>query len=790
MNYFSSKDIFIKEFNKRLLKHYGVTSVASTSYENYFILANMLKEVIDKNQSSTSRIVENSNLKKTIYFSMEFLLGRLVTSNLYNLGLYSVVDEAFRDLKLDIDLILHEETDAGLGNGGLGRLGACFLDSGASLSLPLYGNSLRYEKGFFTQVFRKNKQIELPDNWLDRPFVWETRKDEDSVEIPYFGNIVDGTFRNQNWVKAVPYDVGIVGYNNDITTFLRIWKAEPSKYCTNITENYIRETSHITETLYPDDSTDYGKFLRVKQEYFFSSAGVQNAIREHKKLGRDILDFDKYYNFQLNDTHPALVIPELMRLLMDEEGLEYLDAWKITTSVCSYTNHTILEEALETWEIRLVKELLPRIFEILCEINRRFLLSVEKDDRFSEKDVYSMRVVGTSRVRMANLCVISCKSVNGVAALHTELLKELVLRNFYKLYPNKFNNKTNGITPRRFVAYSNPALASVFTKYLKEDWKTDYSLVENLLKVKNKKELIFDVYQAKRRAKIVLAKKIKEDTGINIDVNSIFDIHVKRLHEYKRQLMNILHIIYLHSRLKKDPVFKASYYPHTFIFGAKAAPSYYIAKKVIQLINTVASKINDDPDTSHLLKVVFIPNYNVSYAEYLVPACDISEQISTSSKEASGTGNMKFMASGAVTIGTLDGANVEIASLVGKENIIIFGLNAKEVTEIYETQSYRPYDLYLSDPIIKEAIDSFDYLSSEPTEFIDLRNNLLNRDYFLVLKDFRSYIKAHEKANELYKNHDKWYSMSIVNIAKSAFFSSDRTIKEYNNDIWKLNEIK
>ncbi|MDL2292462.1 glycogen/starch/alpha-glucan family phosphorylase [Acholeplasma sp. OttesenSCG-928-E16] len=784
MNNFKTVTIFENAYKDKLKRMFNTTPMGSTNYERYQALASLVVELINENKIKTEENFKDK--KKAIYFSMEFLMGRLITNNLFNLGVYDTVKKAFIKMELDINEIELFESDAGLGNGGLGRLAACFLDSGASLALPLYGNSIRYRHGFFIQDIKKGKQVEYPDNWLTNPFVWEERKIEESVEIPFFGEIKNGSFQNQIWVKAVPYDVFIVGDQNQVVNKLRLWSAEKSDRYGDVEENYIRDTMQISEQLYPDDSTEYGKLLRLKQQYFFSAAGIKNIINEQKKANRDIKDLDKYYVCQINDTHPTLIIPELMRILMDEEGLEYDEAWNITTNMCAFTNHTILSEALEKWNVDLFKLLLPRIYEIVCEINKRFNIVLEKDNRFNDTDKNNMAIIGNNEIRMAHICIVGSFSVNGVAKLHTDILKHIEMKNFNKLYPKKFNNKTNGITHRRWLIQCNKELSETLDKYLTKSWRKNINKMEKLIELKDDENLQYDISQVKRAKKIELAKVIKADTGISLDVDSIFDIQVKRLHEYKRQLLNILHIIYVYQRLKSDLAFKNNYYPHSFIFGAKAAPSYYIAKRIIQLINLVADKVNNDFETNHLLKVVFVRNYNVTYAEHIMPAADLSEQISTASKEASGTGNMKFMMNGALTIGTLDGANVEITELAGIDNEIIFGLTAKEVTDIYQSGNYRPYDIYLHDERIRKAIDFFETLSANKNEFQDVKHNLLNRDYFLVLKDFDAYVKAHEIANDLYKNRKLWLEKSIINIAKSSFFTSDRTIKQYNKDIWKL----
>ena len=784
---FKTSKSFEEEFKKQLKIKYNATPLGSTPLERYSIIATLLNEIIKVNANNTDNAVKNA--KKAIYFSMEFLIGRLITNNLYNLGVYKIVKKAFINMGLDINETEAAEPDAGLGNGGLGRLAACFLDSAASTCLPVYGNSIRYQQGFFVQGLSQNRQVELAEKWLVNPFIWETKIEEEVVEIPFFGRINNGHFENQVWVKAVPYDVSIVGDSNGIVTKLRLWSAEPSDKYTNPDDNYIRETFQISKQLYPDDSSSYGKTLRLKQAYFFSAAGINNIINEHRKQKRDIRTLHEYYVCQINDTHPTLIIPELMRILMDVEGLEYDEAWEITSHMCAFTNHTILSEALEKWDITVFQQLLPRIYEIVQEINNRFLDSVHKDGRFNNDEVYKMAIIGNNQVRMANLCIVSSYSVNGVAELHTKILKNTEMKNFNMMYPGKFNNKTNGVTHRRWLMQCNPQLADILDNYIGESYRTNFNRIEDLIKFKNNEGLKYDINQMKRAKKIELAKLIKQARGVELNVDSIFDIQVKRFHEYKRQLLNIMHVIYVYQRLKSDPLFRQNYYPHSFIFGGKAAPSYYLAKRIIQLINLTAEKINDDPDTNHLLKVVFIANYNVTYAESIMPAADISEQISTTTKEASGTGNMKFMMNGAITLGTLDGANVEISQLAGEENEIIFGLRIDEVEKIYRENNYRPYDIYLGDERVRNVIDFFETLSHNRNEFIDIKDNLLNRDYYLVLKDFDAYVKAHEKANELYKNRDSWLEKSIINIAKSSFFSSDRTIAQYNKDIWHLKKI-
>lgn len=789
-NVFINKEIFKGAYILMLKNLFNKRVETATLYEKYAALASLLDKQLENDYEATTEYVEKNNLKKTIYFSMEFLMGRLITSNLMNSGYADVVKAAFDDFGYDLNEIELAETDAGLGNGGLGRLAACFLDSAASLSLPFYGNSLRYKKGFFVQRFENDKQREYPDPWLDKPFYWEERKEQEAIHIPYFGYVKDTKLIDPVWVKAVPYDVKVVGAGNGVITHLRLWSAEKSELHPYHDEEYLKMVSKITESLYPDDSTEAGKTLRLQQQYLFSAAGIKSVISEHKRLGRNIKDLHKYYVFQVNDTHPTLIIPELMRILMDEENLGYDESWDIVTQSVAYTNHTILSEALEKWNIKIFRNLLPRAFEIVQEMNRRFKIVLE-EAKVPQEKIYQMQLIGANNVRMANICIYGSFSVNGVAALHTDILKNIELNDFYKLYPSKFNNKTNGITHRRWLLHINHELTDVLDNLLgSKAWHKDLSLIKGLEQYKDDlkvQKMIKDMKLSKKRA---LIQKIKKDTGILLDENAIFDIQIKRLHEYKRQLLNILNIIYTYQRLKTDMEFKKNFHPQNFIFGAKAAPSYVMAKGIIELINKTSHVINNDTDTNKLLKVVFVENYNVTYAEYLFPAADLSEQISTASKEASGTGNMKFMLNGAVTIGTMDGANVEIVKEAGMENNIIFGLSSDEVNSIYKNNGYKPRQIYDEDPRLQSIFDFIRGLTINPTHFDFILQNLLTSDYFLVLKDFDSYVKAQERANQLYKDQKQWWHMVIMNIANAGFFTSDRTIAQYNQDIWQLEEIK
>jgi glycogen phosphorylase len=786
---FKDKAAFKKAFIERLEYDFEVELEHSTAYQRYFVLAKLVNQLMKKDYRATENQLKETDAKKAIYFSMEFLMGRMITNNLMNTGVYDVVKAAFDDFGMDLNEVELLESDAGLGNGGLGRLAACFLDSAASLGLPLYGNSIRYENGFFLQEIKNHKQVELPDPWLDSPFIWETKKEHEAIEIPFFGYVEHTKLINPVWVKAVPYDVKIAGDKNGVVTNLRLWSTEPSSQYVHTDKKYIQMVSSICNQLYPDDSTEQGKTLRLQQQYLFSAAGVKSALNEHKAKNHSIQSLPEYFVFQLNDTHPTLVIPELMRILMDEEHLGYDEAWDITTRTCAFTNHTILSEALEKWNIPIFRNLLPRIYEIVAEMNRRFKQLLESDGRYSHEQIYHMSLIGNMHLRMANISIYGAFSINGVAALHTDILKKHVMKDFYQLFPNKFNNKTNGITHRRWLIHSNRELTSLLDQTIGTAWRKDLNKLKDLEKHQNDAQVLKALNDVKLEKKKALAERIYQEQGILLDVNSIFDIQVKRLHEYKRQLMNILHIIYVYQRLKYDPNFRANYYPHSFIFGAKAAPSYHMAKQIIELIDMVSEIINNDYETNALLKVVFVRNYNVSYAEYIMPAADLSEQISTASKEASGTGNMKFMMNGALTIGTMDGANVEIVEYAGIENAFIFGLDAEEVNHLYQHNGYKPREIYESDLRLKKIFDFIRGLHHNPTHFDYVLNNLLNSDYFLVLKDFAAYVEAHEKANEAFKNRLDWAKKTLFNIANSGYFTSDRTIAQYNEDIWKLKKI-
>ncbi len=796
-NYFSDEKVFISELSNRVQKRYITNINNASTRQVYNVLGEMVSEVIADNWIKTNELLEKSNKKQVYYFSMEFLMGRLITNYIMNLGLRTVVEEGLKLEGLDLNEIEHYEADAGLGNGGLGRLAACFLDSIASMGYPGFGNGIRYRYGLFEQEFKDGYQIEKPDDWLKDGYVWEVRKEEEALQVPFGGYVAfDGqkaTYHPDELIQAVPYDIPVVGNENEMVTSLRLWNAEPTLVRPSGKDafDYDSELRQISGFLYPDDATRSGKVLRLKQQYFFSAAGVRSILKKHYEVHQTFRNLPEKVVIQINDTHPSLVVAELMRLLVDDYNLEWDEAWDITVGTCAYTNHTILAEALEKWSVDIFQPVLPRIYQIIEEINRRFCaMLIEK--QYDQNKITELAIIANGVIRMAHLAIVGSYSTNGVAALHTNILKNIEMTDFHKLYPTRFNNKTNGITHRRWLLHSNKELSTILDQ-VSDNWVQDPNELEKLMpkaKTKKYKQLVKKMKHAK---KVALANRIEKEQGIKLDPNSIFDIQVKRMHEYKRQLMNALHIMYVYNKLKTDENFKQNYHPHSFIFGAKAASGYHYAKKIIKLINSIAAKVNNDPETNDLLKVVFVENYNVTYAELIMPAADLSEQISTASKEASGTGNMKFMMNGSLTIGTLDGANVEIAELVGEDNIIIFGLNADEVNEYYSNGKYNPMDVYKQHVDLRNVIDQltngfFDDVSEY--EFKEIRDKLLSKDQYFVLLDFESYRIAHEEANELYKDEDRWLHASIVNIAKSGYFSSDRTIKQYATEIWNIKPVK
>jgi len=806
---FTNKEICQKNFLNKLHTEQAESIEEASNIDKYFALANMVRDYITKKWMYTNNQYLQKDSKEIYYFSLEFLLGKMLDNNLLNLGISEICKEALAELNIDFAEIEQMEQDAGLGNGGLGRLAACFLDSLASLQLPGHGCGIRYKYGLFEQRIVNGYQVELPDNWLRDGNVWEIRQGDKALEVKFGGNVhiieqKDGNlkFIHQNYepVLAVPYDTPILGYQNNTVNTLRLFGAEAAKAEFDFSSfnrgdylkavEYKYSTEAISQVLYPDDRHPEGLLLRLKQQYFFVSAGLQSIMRRFKKKGCPLQDFSEKVGVHINDTHPALAIPELMRILLDEEGLGWDEAWRITIRTISYTNHTILAEALEKWPVDTFKNLLPRIYMIVEEINERFCQDLWHKYPGNWEKIRSMAIIADGQVKMAHLAVVGSHSVNGVAKIHTNILKKQVMKDLYDYYPAKFNNKTNGITHRRWLLNSNPALTNLITETIGSSWKKHPTDLHGLLEYAENSSFQEKIAQIKLANKATLAKLIKDQYSINVDLNSIFDVQVKRLHAYKRQVLNVLHIMDLYNRLRDNP--NLDIVPRTFIFGAKASPAYYLAKLTIKLINSLADLINKDKTIQDKIKVVFLENYRVSLAEKIFPASDLSEQISTASKEASGTGNMKFMMNGAVTIGTLDGANIEIKEEVGTENIFIFGLTAEEVMNYYSHGGYNPWDIYQSDPRIKTIMEQLinGFLRTPSEEFRNIYNHLLyNNDEYFTLKDFASYVETQNKVNQTFKNRKKWLSMSIHNIANSGKFSSDRTITEYATGIWHIKPL-
>ena len=796
---FSSKDNFKKAFKTFVEIKSGKSIEESTKYEKYIALGSMIMAYAMSNWKKTRETISKENSKNLYYFSLEFLVGRMLSNNLMSLGLYGLTKEALEELDIDINEIEDCEADAGLGNGGLGRLAACFMDSLASLDYPGNGNTIRYRNGLFKQLIIDNKQVEVPDQWLRYGYPWEIRKADKAVYVRFYGDVDisrndkgDLTFKHKNYeeVMAVPYDMPIVGSNTYTTNTLRMWSAEPSDNLPShmAYPDYLQEVENICLNLYPEDYTEEGKLTRIKQEYFFVAAGLMTIIRDHLKANPNLDNLADKVVIQLNDTHPALAIPELMRILMDEYNYAWDKAFEIVKHTFAYTNHTVLQEALEKWPVSYIKKLLPRIYLIIEEIDNRFISSLKqmgKDDNFIE----TVRIISGGNVRMANLSIVGSFSINGVAKIHSDILIKDTFKNFYMIYPEMFNNKTNGITQRRWLTYSNRELTDLINKYTNVDITKDFNLIGELNKYLDNTSLQEEFLEVKKSKKVALANYLDKLYGIKIDPNSIYDVQAKRLHAYKRQLLNIMYVISLYHKIHNDSNFTMP--KTTFIFGAKAAGTYYFAKDVIRLINCVGETIDNDPLVSKYIKVVFIPNYRVTIAEKLMPAADVSEQISTAGKEASGTGNMKFMMNGAVTLGTMDGANVEIKGLVGDDNIVIFGMNEQEVAN--KKLDYKPYEYYQNDEEIKQIIDSLTdgTFIDDKKAFEDIANEFLLRDdEYMLLADFKSYKEAHDKIYKLYQDKNRWARMCLTNIANSAFFSSDRTIEDYVKDIWHLKHIE
>lgn len=814
-----TNEMFKKEAFKKSVKDnvkflYRKTIEEATQEQIFQAVSYSVKDVIIDNWLATQKAYDEQDPKIVYYMSMEFLMGRALGNNLINLCAYGEVKEALEELGFDLNCIEDQEPDPALGNGGLGRLAACFLDSLATLNYAAYGCGIRYHYGMFKQKIQNGYQIEVPDNWLKNGYPFELRRPEYAKEV-HFGGYVrveydpekgGSKFIHEGYqaVKAIPYDMPITGYDNDVVNTLRIWDAEPivdfeldsfdkGDYKKAVEQENLAR--NIVEVLYPNDNHYAGKELRLKQQYFFVSASLQAAIAKYKKKHGDIHKLYEKVTFQMNDTHPTVAVAELMRILMDEEGLGWDEAWEVTTKSVAYTNHTIMSEALEKWPIELFSRLLPRVYQIIEEINRRFILEIQAKYPGNYEKIKKMAIIYDGQVKMAHLAIAAGYSVNGVARLHTEILKNQELKDFYEMMPEKFNNKTNGITQRRFLLHANPLLADWITEHIGPDWVTDLPQLKKLAVYADDEKALQEFMNIKFKNKERLAKYILEHNGVEVDPHSIFDVQVKRLHEYKRQLLNILHVIYLYNQIKMHP--EMEFYPRTFIFGAKASAGYATAKKIIKLINSVADVVNNDASINGKIKVVFIENYRVSNAEWIFAAADVSEQISTASKEASGTGNMKFMLNGAPTLGTMDGANVEIVEEVGAENAFIFGLSSDEVINYENNGGYDPNVIYNTDEEIRQVLMQLinGTFSNDTELFRDLYDSLLNTkntdraDRYFILADFRSYADAQKRVEAAYRDEKGWAKKALLNAACSGKFTSDRTIQEYVDDIWHLDKV-
>ncbi|MBQ1566623.1 MAG: glycogen/starch/alpha-glucan phosphorylase [Erysipelotrichaceae bacterium] len=798
---FTTKEKFIEYYDYFAHIHFGKDLAETGMIEKYVVLTQMVRTYMLEDWRETKYAVRSNNTKQIYYFSLEFLLGRMLKNNLMSLGIYDVVKEGLKDLGVELEDIEEIETDAGLGNGGLGRLAACFLDSLATLGYPGSGNTIRYRNGLFKQMIINNEQVEVPDQWLRIGNPWEVRRASKTVDVRFYGYVdvtrkPDGELefhrKDTEHILAVPYDMPIIGSDGKTANTMRMWNAEPSDDLPEGRDyrKYLAEIDDICLNLYPDDSTEQGRYLRIKQEYFFVAAGLQSIINDHLKVYGTLDNFADKVVIQLNDTHPALAIPELMRIFMDKYGISWAKAWETVTHVFAYTNHTVLQEALEKWPVDYIRTLIPRVYMIIEEIDSQFkreLVAMGKKHNFID----SVSIISDGNVRMAYLSIVGSFSVNGVAKIHTNIIKNETFRDFYEIYPEKFNNKTNGITPRRWLMYANPELTSLIEEYIGPEFRKDFFKIEELMKHVDDPELQRRFLEVKHLKKVQFSRWLKKVYDINLDPDSIFDSIAKRLHAYKRQLLDIMYVIYLYNKIKDDPSFTMP--KTTFLFGAKAASAYRFAKKVIKLINCVAQKVNSDPDVNKFINVIFVPNYRVTISEKLMPASDVSEQISTAGKEASGTGNMKFMMNGAITLGTLDGANVEIRELVGDENCVIFGKHEDELHDMRKYNQYNSYAYYEKNEDIRRIIDSFTdgTWSDDYMDFKEIADDLLMRnDEYFVLCDFEAYCRAHEQVYEYYADPSLWAKKCLINIAKSSYFSSDRTIEEYVRDIWHTTKIR
>ncbi|MCX7970897.1 MAG: glycogen/starch/alpha-glucan phosphorylase [Negativicutes bacterium] len=805
----STREEIIERFKSVLAASTGKGIDEATSLDKFEAIAVMVREFLSTNWVQTNKRYLTANTKQVYYFSLEFLLGRLLNNNLLNLNIRDSYEEIMREQGVDLAEIEQSEAESGLGNGGLGRLAACFLDSLASLGLPGHGNGIRYKHGMFHQKIVDGFQVELPDNWLKYGYAWEYKKPDKAVEVRFGGKVVmeeaEGKLRfvlkDYMPVAAVPFDVPVVGYRNQTVNTLRLWSAETVGEDFDLSSfnrgdylkavEYANSVEAISEILYPDDSNYAGRLLRLKQQYFFVSAGVQSIIRRFKKKYNDLSLLPDYVAIQINDTHPSLVIPELMRLMIDEYDLGWDDAWRITTNTVAYTNHTILPEALEKWPQDMIREVCPRVLMIIEEIDRRFRQQLAERYPGDWGRIERMAIIRDGTVHMAHMAVVGSFSVNGVAKIHSEILKNNLLKDFAQFFPYKFNNKTNGVTHRRFMINANPALTELINDTIGRDWIKRPQLLSDLRKYADDAGFQERFAAIKRENKLRMIAHYRKKFGIEFNPDSIFDMQFKRIHAYKRQLLNILHVMYLYNRMKEDANFRIC--PRTFLIGGKAAPSYYFAKSVINLINVVGKKINNDPETRDYLQVYFLENYNVSMAERIFPAADVSEQISTASQEASGTGNMKFMMNGAVTIGTMDGANIEIGEEAGGGNVVFFGLTAEEVLDYYAHGGYSAWEVYHNDWRVKQVVDQLTngfYINDRGETFHNIRATLLDQnDQYFVLKDFAAYIEAQEYINNAYSDRPTWLHMAICNTAMSGYFSSDRTIEEYAKNIWRIQPV-
>lgn len=804
-----TKNQFKDEYIKRLTLTFAQTPTEASLEHKYLALGKLIRDYISESWAETNNYYTKKKYKQVYYFSMEFLLGRLLNSYLLNLNIRDVVKDGLKDLGIDLDTLLELEPDPALGNGGLGRLAACFMDSLASLGFPGHGCGIRFKHGLFNQKIVNGYQKELLNNWLKEDFLWEIKKPEKTVTVRFGGTVslantpngIEPIYSGCEEIDAVPYDIPILGSNMETVNTLRLFSAElpeeeidlnglqKGEYQKFIDNKFAVEA--ISQILYPDDSSMRGKLLRLKQEYFFVSAGLQTILKRYKKLKESIHKFSDFIAIHINDTHPAIAVGELMRLLLDEEGLDWDSAWDITVKTLAYTNHTILAEAMEKWPYDMFKKTVPRILMIIEEIDRRFCEEVSKKYEEDYSKIDSMRIIYNGEVRMANLAIIGSHSINGVAKIHTEILKNRELHDFYLLYPERFNNKTNGITHRRWLKNANPELYKLVIEKSGPECLNDTNKFINFLKYINDDSILQTLDKIKFKNKEKVVSFVKNKYNIDINPFSIFDVQIKRLHGYKRQLLNVFNIIYLYNQLKENP--ELDIVPRTFFFGAKAAPSYYLAKNIIKLINSVANVVNNDSDIRNKIKVVFLENYGVSIAELIIPAGDVSEQISTASKEASGTGNMKFMMNGAVTLATLDGANVEIYDEVGDNNIVIFGLTSQEVMDLEKNRTYNFRDILNSNPDLQKIINQLSdgTFSENKEEFKDILNHIYGEgDPYFVLKDFSAYVEAQNKINTLYENRRGWLQMCLVNIAHSGKFSSDNSIRKYAEDIWHIKEVK